>query len=76
MGTTLPVLRPVPAVKTRTEQIAEVIAEALAEYQHTLNSNRRIRSVCIDLKLRNDGRGVRAVIITIQGELEFVVRGS
>ena len=71
------VVVPHPSARTtRTDQILEVVAEAIAGYRETLNTKSGIRSVSIDIKLRDDGRGVRVCLISLQEEIEFVVRGG
>lgn len=59
---------------TRADQIAEVVQEALVAYREMINSRAEIRSVNIDVKMRSDDQGVRTVIVSLQGELEFAVR--
>lgn len=58
----------------RSAKVIEAIVEALTEYEDMLNNGADLRAVTIDVKLRNDGRGVRTVIISLQGEVEFTVR--
>ena len=71
------VVVPLPSIRrTRTDQIAEVVSEALEGYRKVLDAKPGLRSVTIDVKLRDDGRGVRACIISLQEEIRIVVRGG
>lgn len=60
--------------QTRAEQVSEVIDEALMAYRDVLMSDLPLRELSITVKMREDGRGVRAVLVNVQGELQFCIR--
>jgi hypothetical protein len=64
---TMPVAR-WPPPHPRAEQVTRAVTEALARYRDVLDASIDLRSVTLDIKLKNDGSGVRTVIVTFQGE--------
>jgi hypothetical protein len=42
---------------------------ALAEYARALDSGIPLRGITLDIKFKNDSIEVRAVVVTLQGEL-------
>jgi hypothetical protein len=54
----------------RAAVVADAITKALDAYKSVLNSDADFRSLTLDVKFRNDGAGVRTVIVTLQGEAD------
>lgn len=65
-----------PRRKTRHDDIAEAVSEALLSYRDALDAPTPLRELTVSVKMREDGGGVRAVLVSLQGEIKFEVRGS
>lgn len=57
-----------PTPNPRHKQIAIALEAAMLDYVDVLESNAPLRGVLFDVKLRDDGRGVRTVVVSFQGE--------
>ena len=64
-----PVLVPRVPAPTRADNVLKAVQDALAGYRAVVDADIHLRSVQIDIKLDKDGRTVRAVLISTQGEI-------
>ena len=70
-----PRLTPGPR-RARTDAITAAVQRVVDAYATALNGPGAIRSVNIDVKFKNDGSGIRTVLISIQGETELTFDGG
>lgn len=54
----------------RADAVTKALGDAVKQYAEALNSGVSLRSIQFDVKLRQDGSGVRTVLVTLQGESE------
>lgn len=59
-----------PVRNPRAERIAVAVAEALARYAAVLETDAPFRGITIEIKMRDDGTGVRTVLVSFQGEVD------
>lgn len=59
-----------PTVNPRAGQVSTAVQDALSRYAAVLDTDAPFRSVTIEVKMRDDGKGVRAVLVSFQGEAE------
>jgi hypothetical protein len=57
-----------PPASPRADQVTRAVQEALARYREILDAAVGLRSVTLDIKFKNDGSGIRTVVVQIQGE--------
>lgn len=68
MPATVPQWPPVP--NPRLEKVTLAIKDAVARYACVLETDAPIRAMTIEVKMRDDGLGVRAVLVSFQGETD------
>lgn len=66
-----PVAQWPPASNPRSERVTSAVRAALAQYEGVLTSDAPFRAITIEVKMRDDQAGVRAVLVSFQGEAEL-----
>lgn len=59
-----------PPAHPRVERVSAAIQDALERYATVLESGVPFRAICIEVKMRDDGAGVRTVLISFQGDTD------
>jgi hypothetical protein len=59
-----------PVLNERTDRVLSAVKDAVSRYSAVLETDAPIRTMTLEVKMRDDGSGVRTVLVSFQGETD------